>query len=563
MKMALIALVKNFESMIRKRIIALLSAVIFAVVMIPFEGFTQQVINMEQAPENWFNLDVELDEVPGVSSERAYELVKDREPKPIVVAVIDSGVDIAHEDLYESVWTNEDEITGNGIDDDGNGYVDDIHGWSFISGPGGDVHYDNLEFTRVYKKLKEQFEGKSEAEIGKEEKEEFERYQSMKKQYKKRVEEAEAKFQEMAQVVSVYEMADKAFKNELGEDYTVEDLEGFEPEDARLNDLKQFILHIKKNDLKDQLMAGYEHFESSLEYSYDLEFDPRDMVGDDYSDKTEKHYGNNHITGPAAEHGTHVSGIIAAQRDNGLGMNGVASHAQIMVLRAVPMGDERDKDIANSIYYAVDNGADIINMSFGKSYSPYKKVVDDAVRYAEQNGVLMVHAAGNSSKDNDKSDNFPNPKYLDSGKRASNWIEVGASSFQDDENLVATFSNYGRESVDVFAPGLDIYSTVPGSEYKSNSGTSMAAPVVSGVAALVWSYFPELTVEELREVIIESCVNYRRLKVIKPGTQSMGMTEDGEQDPELVRFKKLSKTGGVVNAYRAIEQAQKIADKKK
>jgi subtilisin family serine protease len=525
----------------------------------------QSVINFESAPEDWFHRDIETDKIPGVSTMRAYELVRDRQPKkPIVVAVIDSGVDIAHEDLREVVWTNEDEITGNGIDDDGNGYVDDIHGWSFIGGPTGDVHYDNLEFTRVYKSLLAKYKGKSKEDISKENMEEFEKFQSMKKQYVKRVEEAEANMQEMAQVVSVYEMADKTFAQELGEDYTAEDLADFEPEDPRMGDLKQFVLHIKQNNLEDRLRGGYEHFQQSLEYSYDLEFDPRELVGDNYQDKTERHYGNNHITGPAAEHGTHVAGIIAAQRDNGIGMDGIAGNAQIMVLRAVPMGDERDKDVANAIYYAVDNGANIINMSFGKSYSPYKEVVDQAVQYAQEKGVLLIHAAGNSSKDNDSSDNFPNAQFRNSKEMADNWIEVGASTFQDNESLVASFSNYGRKTVDLFAPGMDIYSTVPGSEYKNNSGTSMAAPVVAGVAALVWSYFPELTADELREVIIDSCVDYRKLKVTKPGSQQQASGEEGEKTKvETIKFKKLSKTGGVVNAYHAMQLAQKVADKKK
>ena len=229
---------------------------------LPFSGISQNVINFESAPEDWFHRDIDTDKIPGVSTMRAYELVRDRQPKKkIVVAVIDSGVDIAHEDLRDVVWTNEDEITGNGIDDDGNGYVDDIHGWSFIGGPTGDVHYDNLEFTRVYKKLLEQYEGKSKEDVSKENMEEFEKFLSMKKQYKKRVEEAEANLQEMQQVVSVFEMADKTFAQELGEDYTTDELAEYEPEDPRMNDLKQFILHIKENGLEEQLTAGYEHYQ--------------------------------------------------------------------------------------------------------------------------------------------------------------------------------------------------------------------------------------------------------------------------------------------------------------
>jgi subtilisin family serine protease len=267
------------------------------------------------------------------------------------------------------------------------------------------------------------------------------------------------------------------------------------------------------------------------------------VVGDNPADLNERGYGNPDVAGPDAKHGTHVAGIIAANRDNGYGAEGIAAPVQIMAVRAVPNGDERDKDVANAIRYAVDNGAHIINMSFGKSYSPQKQAVDEAVRYAEANGVLLVHAAGNDGKDVDTQPNYPSDRFL-GGQTVTNWISVGASGWQAGEAFVASFSNYGQAQVDLFAPGVQIHSTLPGSTYGPNQGTSMAAPMVSGVAALVWAYYPALTATQLKDVLLRSAVRYSQEKVVKPGTED-----------EAVPFNTLSVTGGVVNAYEALKLA--------
>ena len=219
-----------------------------------------------------------------------------------------------------------------------------------------------------------------------------------------------------------------------------------------------------------------------------------------------------------------------------------------MVVRVVPDGDERDKDVANGIRYAVDNGAHIINMSFGKDFSPYKPVVDEAVRYATSNNVLLIHAAGNDGANNDSTSNYPQPPMSNGRIENSNWIEVGASSWQDLPNLAASFSNYGQHSVDVFAPGVSIYSTTPGSEYKRADGTSMASPVVAGLAALIMTYYPELTAAQVKEIIVESAISYSGEMVVQPGTQD-----------RMVPFGTLSKTGSIVNAYEALKLAEERA----
>jgi len=308
--------------------------------------------------------------------------------------------------------------------------------------------------------------------------------------------------------------------------------------------------------VKQQLEGALEYFNSQLNFNLNPDFDPRGIIGDNYADQKEKLYGNNDAFGPDAQHGTHVAGIIAASRGNGIGMDGVANNVRIMSVRAVPNGDERDKDVANAIIYSVDNGADIINMSFGKSYSYNKKIVDDAVKYAEKKGVLLVHAAGNDSKNTDVEYNFPTPLYMSGkdqykrGKKtANNWIEVGALSWKKAENSPAVFSNYGKKTVDIFAPGVDNYATTPNGEYASLSGTSMASPVVAGVAALVKSYYPELSAAELK-ICLEKSATPMQGMVNTPGTTTK------------VAFTELCKKGAVVNAYNALKLADEMVAKK-
>ena len=500
----------------------------------------------DSTTEDWYNADLIEDQRAGVGVDKVYKtLLLDKEAQEVVVAVIDSGVDIEHEDLDDVIWVNKEEIPDNGIDDDNNGYIDDVHGWSFISGPEKDVHYDNLEFTRIYKGLKDRFEGKSSRYIAKKDRKDYERFLTMERQYASRVEKAREDLAEFKQIVDLYYFAKEQMKKVFGhEDYTLEDVQALEATDEAGAALKDFMVFVFESDFASQIDEGMRQLNNTLNYSYNLNLNAREIVGDDVTDPNDRFYGSNRVEGPRAEHGTHVAGIIAAERDNGIGIDGVCASAKIMVLRVVPDGDERDKDIANAIRYAVDNGAKVINMSFGKSYSPNKVWVDEAVKHAENKGVVLVHAAGNSSRNNDKSENFPNPVDEISREICTTWIEVGAST-DDAENLVAPFSNYGKKSVDLFAPGYEILSTVPNNEYKKNSGTSMAAPVVSGVAALLFSYYPDLTGKDVRNILVNSYRWYGRVDVVRPGSK-----------PKEVPFKKICRTGGLVDPYNALKMAE-------
>jgi subtilisin family serine protease len=326
-----------------------------------------------------------------------------------------------------------------------------------------------------------------------------------------------------------------------------ESLTGLKSGIDSIDESAEFLTRIKsqKLDIK-KLDEGISIFEKTINYKLNPEFDSRYIVGDHYEDFTVKNYGNNYVEGPDAFHGTHVAGIICADRQNNTGIKGIADNVGIMVLRVVPTGDERDKDVANAVYYAVNNGARVINMSFGKDYSPYKEYVDDAFRYADDHGVLIVHAAGNDSKNTGISPSYPVKLYKNNQGECKNWIEVGALSWKDGVDIAGGFTNYGRKSVDIFAPGVELYSTVPNQGYRNASGTSMAAPVVTGVAALVLSYYPDLSASDVKKILLKSAVNYKKQKVKMPG-----------RPQELTSFGKLSKTGGVVNAYNALKEAEK------
>lgn len=503
------------------------------------------------APENWFHLDAKKSGVTGISTEETYsKLLKAKAVKrEVVVAVIDSGIDIEHEDLQGKIWVNPDEVAGNGKDDDGNGYVDDVHGWNFIGGKDGEnVNYDTYEVTRLYRSLSAKYDGKTVEEA--EDKKEFALYLEVKDEFEGEVNKMREQAAGFMGFYERYELAKQQLREALGkEDYTEEELEAFKPEADELKEAKAVLQFAVLNGLTDeQMQEGNEYFTRFLKYNFNPDYNSREIVGDNYADLDDRYYGNNDVEGPDAQHGTHVAGIIAAVRGNAQGMDGIAEPVRIMVIRAVPNGDERDKDVANAIYYAVDNGANVINMSFGKAFSPQKAAVDAAVRYAEEKGVLLVHAAGNEGKNIDVENNFPTKRFLGSKKSAPNWLEVGASSWGGATNFVGDFSNYGRKTVDIFAPGVDIFSTTPDDEYESLSGTSMAAPVTTGVAALIMAYYPDLSAEDVKKIIVKSAIKYKRLKVNKPGAEDPSNT---------VAFKKLSSSGGIVNAYEALRLAEK------
>jgi cell wall-associated protease len=515
----------------------------------------------DTAPQDWFHLNPASDNVPGIDTKSTYsKLLSGKKSETVIVAVIDGGVDPMHEDLKDIMWINPGEIAGNGIDDDKNGYVDDVHGWNFIGGKDGkNIGPDALEITRLVAKYQKMFKGKDIASLSKKDKKLYDKYQEMEKEIAAEKATWEKRYQEsgIPMLKGVY----ATLRKELGkQDFTADDLKTIESTDEEVTQAVTVLQGILARggtvaDLEKRVMDGDSQLLPRVNNYYDPNFDPRSIVGDNYADPTERYYGNPDIKGPDANHGTHVSGIIAASRNNGIGMDGIADNVRIMGVRCVPNGDERDKDVANAIRYAVDNGASVINMSFGKAYSWDKKIVDDAVKYAQKNDVLLVHAAGNDGKNNDNTDNFPNDTYDKKGwfkpKKAKTWIEVGALNHDLGENTAASFSNYGKDQVDVFAPGVAIYSTTADNEYDSYPGTSMASPMVAGVAALLRSYYPELSANQVKDIIMDSSVKSTK-KVVKPGTED-----------EKVSFSDLSVTGGMLNSYNAVQKADKTKGKRK
>lgn len=530
--------------------------------------FSLTLFAQNEVPKGWHLLDLNDNGYYGISLDKAYQFVKSKNLKstPVIVAVIDSGVDTTHEDLKSVLWKNPKEIPGNGIDDDKNGYVDDVYGWNFLGGKDGrNVEQDSYEAARVYHKYKNKWAGKTidVSTLSKEERANYEMWKRSESEVTGGEEKMDAV--EILFIKRSYAMlisSDSLMQKAIGKSkYTGKELDAFEPTESAAKKAKLSLLNLfQANDAldasNDELIEGLGEYikseESKLDAAEKAPIPYRDeIVKDNYDDFNDKFYGNNNVmvSNKAALHGTHVSGIIAAARNNGVGMDGVADNVKIMMLRAVPDGDEHDKDIALAIRYAADNGAKVINMSFGKGFSPEKKWIDDAVKYANSKGVLLVHAAGNEAKNLDMSYNFPTEVFLDSTK-APNWITVGASGDPKAGGLTASFSNYGKKEVDVFAPGVKIYATVPGGNtYQNLQGTSMASPVVAGLAAFILEYFPNLSPEQVKSVI-EKSVQKPTIKAPKPGTG------------ENVDFSELSVTGGVINAYEAIKLASTIKAEK-
>ena len=502
------------------------------------------------ATEDWHLLTADPSHYYGTGVSQAYStILADKAPKKeVVVAIIDSGTDIEHADLAANIWINKDEIAGNDLDEDGNGYIDDIHGWNFIGGPDGrSVAEDTYEVTRLYVKMGEQFKGIHPDSINENQLAEYQYFQRVKKEYEAKANETKQAYLNYAGFYGAIQDAKTIFGIEDLLTIPAEQLLPKQTDPQPIAQAKRVAGIMIENELSEEdVKEALEHFENLAKYGINPEFDPREIVGDNYEDLSNRFYGNNDVAGVHNNHGTHVAGIVGAIRNNELGMDGIAAAVKLMIIRVVPDGDERDKDVANGIRYAAENGADIINMSFGKGFSPEKEYVDSAVRFADSLGVLMIHAAGNDGENIDTTHNFPTRYYLD-GNEADNWMNVGASSWKNAADLPATFSNYGKTNVELFAPGVDIYSTVPDNKYEANNGTSMASPVVAGVAALVMSYYPELSANEVKQILINSVTVPKSGTVVRPGN-SEGIVE--------VPFSSLSITGGIVNAYNALKLAE-------
>ncbi|QTD39159.1 S8 family serine peptidase [Polaribacter batillariae] len=549
-----------------------------SVTTIPVPSGTNNGINipakkaalLEPERQTWSHLDLLTDSIPGMSIDKAYQFIQNKKGVPVIVAIADSGVDVEHEDLKDVVWTNPKEIAGNHKDDDKNGFTDDIHGWNFLGSKDGRiVNADQLELTRIVKNGMDKFGNKKASEIAEEDKAEFEQYLKLKEKYTKSVEAHKKELINLAQTAERINQIEQNFKDVkafLGKDnYTIDDLKNAKPTDPKLaakiaditNLLSRGATEKELLNYKKQLMDYKKGKEASK--SYDLDFNARQSMGDDLNDITDTNYGNNNVIGSKEleSHGTHVAGIVAASRNNNKGVNGVANNVKIMAVRVVPDGDEHDKDVALGIRYAVDNGAKVINTSFGKPYSPHKQWVYDAIKYAAKNDVLIVNAAGNDGNNIDEIRTYPNDSDDLINEISDNVLTVGAMSLNYNENLPASFSNYGKKNVDVFAPGVDIYATMPADKYAFNSGTSMAAPSAAGVAALVRSYYPQLSASQVKHILMNSGIKIN-FDVIKPGSQSRE-----KPDGEKVPFSELSVSGRIVNAYNALKMADRIVNGKK
>ncbi len=506
----------------------------------------------------WYHKDFAATNVYGINTQNAYKFLeaKGLKPKNVVVAVLDGGVEVDHPGLAKNMWRNPNEVPGNGKDDDGNGYIDDIHGWNFLGGKNGDVEFDTLEKTRIVRKYKPLFEGSNSTENKANQQKmnaEFVTYMDAKKEVTLKSLEARQNYQYYsAFVAEIPNMV--ALLN--GKNFTEENVKAIKPTDSKQVQYVMVLSGYLKDEkalgktanefrgyLENQFKDALKYFEEQTKYHYNLDYDSRTIVGDNYENLEEKYYGNNHYEGPDGYHGTHVAGIIAGIPNSKTVQYGVAHNvAKIMTVRTVPNGDERDKDVANSIKYAVDNGAKIINMSFGKGFSPNKEKVWEAIQYAQNKGVLIVHAAGNDNKDLGEEDNFPTnfKQKNDNESFVNNYITVGAST-NDSEFLRADFSNFNGRMVDVFAPGKMIYSTIPDAKYKYEEGTSMAAPVVAGASAVLLAYMPNLKPEQIIESFVKTA-NKSTVNAMLPTNINN-------------RFDLISRAGGVIDLRKAAEYA--------
>jgi subtilisin family serine protease len=489
--------------------------------------------------KRWSHLDIVKDTIPGMSVDKAYaELLKNKKSVKVIVGIVDSGVDIEHEDLKSVIWTNKKEIPGNGIDDDKNGFIDDIHGWNFL----GDITKENLEYERIIanKNLVDDAT-----------------YQEAKALNDKNIVTSTNGKTQLEKMTSDATNADVVLTKYLGKTgYSIEEVNAINSQDAEIAKSKMMIQRVNSfgmtlPEFKTAVQKELDGYNKVINGD-NLKTNYRKSLGDNPEDITDTKYGNNNVMGPDKEeilHGTHVAGIVAQVRYNGLGGDGIANNVEILTVRAVPDGDEYDKDVALGIRYAVDNGAKVINGSFGKSFSPHKQWVYDAIKYAESKDVLIVHAAGNDAKDIDYENNYPNDSADKKTEFADNLITVGALNYDYGNKIVARFSNFGKLNVDVFAPGVKIYASTPNNTYKFLQGTSMASPNVAGVAALIRSYYPKLSAKQVKHILMDSGVAITTDVIV------------GGKPADVRPFANLSQSGKIVNAYNALLMAEKMSKK--
>ncbi len=523
----------------------------------------------------WHHKDFNLDNIPGISLEKWYKSNnKKSKNNEVIVAVVDTQVDIDHEDLRDNIWVNTKEIPNNNIDDDKNGYVDDINGWNFIGYKKSNysIKWMNHENVRILRQYKTLFSLNDENQLKDKDKFMFNQYKSSKKDLKYDIKDQKEWIFVYEQLLKRYESTfryiDSIFPKKsysikkldsiiklkgIGEKYLWKIFEeNLNDEEAKL---KTFKYCLESNFLdKDKVLKLKNETDSILDRNFNVNYQDRKELGDNENNFEERNYGNSNVGGKQNDyklhfnHGTEVASVVSSKRYNSLGLNGISNDIKIMPITTSSSGDEHDKDIANAIYYAVDNGAKVINMSFWKDYSLNQEVVTKAILYAEKNNVLIVHISGNKSQDIDKFYNYPNDYSYELGENvADNFINVGSTNKTLGDNFVSRFSNYGKNNVDIFAPGANISVAFKNNQYGKDSGTSLAAPMVSGTVALIWLYYPKLTASQVKQIIMQSGTSHD-IEVIVPGTKD-----------KKVKFSELSKSGKVLNVYNAMLLAEKVS----
>ena len=524
---------------------------------------------------NWYKEDFTSDSIPGISLIKTTSKLKDSK-KSIIVAVIDSQIDTYHEDLKDAIWTNKKEIPNNGIDDDHNGYTDDINGWNFLGTRSGNyIVWANFDYTRIVREYAPIFKDKKSEEIPNKDKIKYQQYlraveyqdkiSTYYSNYLKSMEYNILLFNKTNDTLKYFFPKENYTYNQLDSlyrKYKINDKPYHERRNTNDQDLGALINSQMANlelglTSYEKIVEHKTHIDSVLHKNCNINYNERISI-DDNADISIKGFGNNKVNAKIKgitvinDHSTKVSSIIAANKKNGKGIEGFNDSIKIMPLSISCSGDEHDKDVALSIRYAVDNGAKVINMSFGKEFSMYPEWVKEAFQYAEKHNVLIAHASGNNGFNIDENPIYPNDYLYDNNPEVShNFINVGSINKNYGEKMVSSFSNYGKNNVDLFAPGEDIYTAIPDNKYSFDSGTSLAVPMVSGTAALIWLYYPELTVQQVKQIILESGASYD-LEVIVPGTKD-----------KKVKFSELSKSGKVLNVYNAMQMAKKISRERK
>ena len=528
----------------------------------------------------WWKADWKKDSLPGISLDEAYNYLKGRKSKSVIVALIDGPLDINHNDLKNSIWVNKKEISNNAIDDDANGYVDDVHGWCFTANK-NDVYRSNQPSLEadVYKTWKKKFEQIDGSKLRGVEKVQYENYIDGKTKLLERYKilylgsllpvDTTKLTIDSSRFVQYLDHLLPQYKDTIISKILFATLPYNDTYDSAANQLFAIItknshewdLRLSEFDSSNKYQPGYTNYFAPYALGYnktildDTLTNFRSLIGDDPNNFDDRFYGTPSISIPSSDmpHATMIAGIIAAKPSGKNGVKGISDNVQIMELSTgVPGGGTENKELVNAIYYAVNNGATIINISLRPAgIEVHVKELRVAFDYADKHNVLIVNAAGNDGL------NLDHEKYImgqgSDGKEHDTFIRVGATTELMNDQLAWESSDFGKNTVDIFAPGKNIYSTFPGNAYNSLSGTSFAAPMVAGVAALLKSYFPKLTSKQVKEILMKSS--------FRPGILVTPPLGSGIENK--IPFSKMSKSGGIVNAYNAVKLADEMMKKSK